>query len=46
VVAIAAVAVIGLLPASMPSQERGAAVSVCDALRPWSRMWGEFRHLD
>ena len=46
VVATAAVAVIGLLPASMPNQERGAAVSVCAALRPWSRMWGEFRHLD
>jgi hypothetical protein len=33
-------------PAAMPNQERGAAVSVCTALRRWSRMWGEFRHLD
>ncbi len=32
--------------AAMPNQERGAAVSVCSALRPWSAMWGEFRHLD
>ncbi len=32
--------------AAMPNQERGAAVSVCSTLRPWSQMWDEFRHLD